>query len=236
MRLVENRARCAKVLTAVLQDLPRQQQDRLRSDHDVLLMRREAERARDERRVQKRAKREEAQRRALLAVEANANDAGGAGGAGFVARAAAAAAAAAATGPMVTRGVGRGNDASLFLALRETDLVTLQALWRAQRAAVDGCWIDQRARKEGENSEDLCVVCNEGHSEPPDQILFCERCDLAIHQKCYGVPEVRTDGRTDGRERMKTLTLTLTLLPHQIFILIRSCTTMTNVHPRTPDA
>lgn len=33
------------------------------------------------------------------------------------------------------------------------------------------------------DSEDaLCAVCGEGHSEAPNQIVFCERCDLAVHQ------------------------------------------------------
>ena len=33
----------------------------------------------------------------------------------------------------------------------------------------------------------LCAICGEGHSEPPNMIVFCERCDLGVHQKCYGV-------------------------------------------------
>jgi hypothetical protein len=28
----------------------------------------------------------------------------------------------------------------------------------------------------------LCAVCGEGHSEAPNQILFCERCDVPVHQ------------------------------------------------------
>jgi hypothetical protein len=40
----------------------------------------------------------------------------------------------------------------------------------------------------GEDEEALCAVCAGGHSEAPDQIVFCERCDIAVHQECYGVP------------------------------------------------
>lgn len=28
----------------------------------------------------------------------------------------------------------------------------------------------------------MCAVCGEGHSEAPNQILFCERCDVPVHQ------------------------------------------------------
>jgi hypothetical protein len=28
----------------------------------------------------------------------------------------------------------------------------------------------------------LCAVCGEGHSEAPNQILFCERCNVPVHQ------------------------------------------------------
>jgi hypothetical protein len=36
----------------------------------------------------------------------------------------------------------------------------------------------------------LCSVCGQGHSEEPNQIVFCEMCDLAVHQKCYGISKI----------------------------------------------
>ena len=36
----------------------------------------------------------------------------------------------------------------------------------------------------------LCAVCGQAHSEEPNQIVFCEMCDLAVHQKCYGISEI----------------------------------------------
>jgi len=35
-----------------------------------------------------------------------------------------------------------------------------------------------------------CVICGEGHSEAPNVIVFCERCDIGVHQQCYGVDEI----------------------------------------------
>ncbi|KAL6751515.1 PHD-zinc-finger like domain-containing protein [Haematococcus lacustris] len=45
-----------------------------------------------------------------------------------------------------------------------------------------------RSGRQGEE-EALCAVCGDGNSEEPNQILFCERCDLAVHQQCYGLKD-----------------------------------------------
>jgi hypothetical protein len=37
----------------------------------------------------------------------------------------------------------------------------------------------------GENDDALCAVCGGGHSEAPNCIVFCDRCDVAVHQACY---------------------------------------------------
>ena len=41
-----------------------------------------------------------------------------------------------------------------------------------------------------EEDEAFCAVCGEGHSAPPNVILFCDRCDVAVHQHCYDVAVV----------------------------------------------
>ena len=45
------------------------------------------------------------------------------------------------------------------------------------------------ASRRGEE-EALCAVCAEGHSVDANVIVFCERCDLAVHQLCYGIEHI----------------------------------------------
>lgn len=43
---------------------------------------------------------------------------------------------------------------------------------------------------EHEDQEELCHVCNGGDSDESNQILFCDICNVAVHQDCYGVRHV----------------------------------------------
>lgn len=36
----------------------------------------------------------------------------------------------------------------------------------------------------------MCAVCGDGQSLEDNQIMFCERCDLAVHQTCYGLVDI----------------------------------------------
>ena len=38
--------------------------------------------------------------------------------------------------------------------------------------------------------EIVCAVCGEGHSDDDNKIVFCDHCDLAVHQCCYGVEHI----------------------------------------------
>ncbi|KAI0132089.1 origin recognition complex subunit 4 C-terminus-domain-containing protein [Xylariales sp. AK1849] len=49
--------------------------------------------------------------------------------------------------------------------------------------------------EEEEDSEDdeVCAVCSKPDSKPPNEIIFCEKCEIAVHQKCYNVPVIPQD-------------------------------------------
>lgn len=48
---------------------------------------------------------------------------------------------------------------------------------------------DVLARR-SEEDEAFCAVCGDGFSAEPNMIIFCDRCDVAVHQKCYDVVDV----------------------------------------------
>ncbi|KAM7278982.1 hypothetical protein ACFE04_006116 [Oxalis oulophora] len=53
---------------------------------------------------------------------------------------------------------------------------------------------------EEENDDDddgiVCAVCQSTDGDPTDQIVFCDGCDIMVHQSCYGDP--LTNGVPDG--------------------------------------
>lgn len=47
---------------------------------------------------------------------------------------------------------------------------------------------------EGDKMEDLCHVCWEGSWHDSNPILLCEGCNVAVHQRCYGVKHIPDGG------------------------------------------
>ncbi|PSR79308.1 origin recognition complex subunit 4 C-terminus-domain-containing protein [Coniella lustricola] len=45
-------------------------------------------------------------------------------------------------------------------------------------------------QEEDDEDEDVCAICSKPDSNPPNEILFCDGCDMAVHQKCYGVARI----------------------------------------------
>ena len=39
----------------------------------------------------------------------------------------------------------------------------------------------------------VCQVCNNGDCEDDNTIVFCSECNTAVHQNCYGIPEIPSD-------------------------------------------
>lgn len=41
-----------------------------------------------------------------------------------------------------------------------------------------------------ESDDEACAICNGLDSKKPNEIIFCDNCDFAVHQKCYNVPVI----------------------------------------------
>ena len=56
-----------------------------------------------------------------------------------------------------------------------------------------GQQIVQPAPMTPEDSEDdgeVCDICGMGYSEPDDMLVFCDQCNIAVHQGCYGISKL----------------------------------------------
>ncbi|KAB5536049.1 origin recognition complex subunit 4 C-terminus-domain-containing protein [Coniochaeta sp. 2T2.1] len=50
--------------------------------------------------------------------------------------------------------------------------------------------IEMQEEEEAEEEEEVCSICKKPDSKKGNEILFCDGCDMAVHQKCYNVPTI----------------------------------------------
>jgi hypothetical protein len=55
-----------------------------------------------------------------------------------------------------------------------------------RRKEMDLAWQEQLEK----DMNAVCNICDDGEVTPDNQILFCEACNVAIHQMCYGIEKV----------------------------------------------
>lgn len=40
------------------------------------------------------------------------------------------------------------------------------------------------------SEEEICFVCNDTGCDESNMIVFCDKCNVPVHQSCYGIPEI----------------------------------------------
>jgi origin recognition complex subunit 4 len=48
---------------------------------------------------------------------------------------------------------------------------------------------EDESSSDGDDDE-VCAICSKPDSEPPNEIVFCDNCDMPVHQECYGLSEI----------------------------------------------
>ncbi|XP_066553726.1 peregrin [Amia ocellicauda] len=61
------------------------------------------------------------------------------------------------------------------------DRLEKESYFESHNKADPGALIDEDA---------VCCICNDGECQSSNVILFCDMCNLAVHQECYGVPYI----------------------------------------------
>jgi hypothetical protein len=97
---------------------------------------------------------------------------------------------------------------------------------------------EEKMKRLEQDMDAVCCICDDGEVTPDNQIIFCESCNVPVHQLCYGVEKIPSEDyyclacqyfhldnetkNTDSQGGFGALPVTCSLCPHQGGALIRS--------------
>lgn len=90
------------------------------------------------------------------------------------------------------------NAENLEIIMSMLDVCAATILWRTSliESQKDGVVADASrgsmvtVHSNGEENDNPCVICNSPDFNDSNSIVFCDGCDISVHQDCYGVPNI----------------------------------------------